>query len=245
MVSKKEALDAVREKLLAELVCPLRDSATNLVFGKGNPEAEILFIGEAPGEKEDLTGMPFVGAAGKQLDGLLKSIDLGIDDGYIANILKYRPPENRNPTVEEIRRHTPYLVAQILAIRPKVICTLGNFSTKFVLAGFDVDKMKSISGISELHGKPVRITAYGTDITVFPLYHPAAMLYKPGLRVDLETDIKTIGVFLGRTPKNVMETNNTEEKKRPVADTKEKQIKTAGKPKKQSAQSNSLLRYTE
>jgi DNA polymerase len=199
-MTKQEELEAIRQRILDELHDPLRAAAKNLVFGKGNPDAPILFIGEAPGEKENLLGIPFVGAAGRELDKLLKSIGLAIDDVYIANILKYRPPNNRNPTVEEIRAHTPYLIEQIKTINPRVVCTLGNFSTKFVLASFDVDKMAKIGGITNLHGKPVQMTIQGMEFTVFPLYHPAAMLYNPNLRKDLEADFLAIGEFLGRAP---------------------------------------------
>ena len=192
-MEKQGELNEVKARILRDMDCPLKDSATNLVFGKGNPDAKIMFIGEAPGEKEDLQGLPFVGRAGNELDKLLHSIGLGIDDVYIANILKYRPPNNRDPNIDEIRRHTPYLVDQIKIIKPKVICTLGNFSTKFVLAGLDVDGMKRVGGISFLHGKPVNMKIDGIDVTIVPLYHPAAMLYKPPLRKILEDDFKTVG----------------------------------------------------
>jgi len=191
-MGKVEELNAVKQRILSELKCPLKDAATNLVFGKGNPDAKILFIGEAPGEKEDLQGEPFVGAAGKQLDTLLHGIDLCIDDVYIANILKYRPPNNRNPSMDEIKNHTPYLVEQIKIIRPKVIITLGNFSTKFVIAGFNPDKMKEVQGITQLRGKPNKIEIDGISFIVIPVYHPAAILYRPGWRVDLENDFKVV-----------------------------------------------------
>jgi DNA polymerase len=194
---KREELEAVRKNIEENMVCPLKDSATNIVFGKGNADAEILFIGEAPGEKEDLQGIPFVGSAGKQLDGLLSSIGLTLDDCYVANILKYRPPNNRDPTVEEIKRHTPYLIEQIRIIKPRVICTLGNFSTKFVLANFEVAGMKAIGGISGLHGTFREVEANGYKVKVVPLYHPAAMLYNPRLRDVLAEDFKKLGEFLG------------------------------------------------
>ncbi|MDD9952707.1 MAG: uracil-DNA glycosylase [Candidatus Woesearchaeota archaeon] len=193
-------LDEIERKILDEMQCPLKDAATNLVFGKGNPGADIVFCGEAPGSKEDLQGIPFVGAAGRELDKLLHTIGLTLDDIYIANILKYRPPNNRDPTEEEITRHTPYLIEQILAIKPKMICTLGNFSTKFVLAGFQVEGMKQIPGISQLHGKKQRIKYKEHEFTVIPLYHPAAMLYKPPLRKVQEDDFLKIGGFLGLKP---------------------------------------------
>ena len=155
-----------------------------------------MFIGEAPGEREDAAGVPFVGSAGKQLDKLLGSIGLGIDDVYIANILKYRPPDNRNPNDEEIRAHTPYLVDQIKIIRPKVIVTLGNFATKFIMAGFDADKMSAIEGITKLHGKMSQIKLDSSVFLVMPIYHPAAMLYNPNLRTDIESDFILLGKII-------------------------------------------------
>lgn len=195
-MSNSEKLEEIRSQIEKEMICPLKDAATNLVFGKGNPQAEILFIGEAPGAKEDLQGEPFVGAAGKQLDKLLSSIGLGLNDVYIANILKYRPPNNRDPNIEEIERHTPYLIEQIKAIQPKIIATLGNYSTKFVLAHFQVKDMKKIGGITGLHGKPIDLKIDGMNFKVIPLYHPAAMLYNPRLRETLAQDFLKMGKIL-------------------------------------------------
>ncbi len=195
-MSKQEELDILKQKIVDNLECPLKDAATNLVFGKGNPDADILFIGEAPGAQEDLQGIPFVGKAGQQLDELLHSIGLSLDDVYIANILKYRPPENRDPKTDEIRSHTPYLIEQIKIIKPKLICTLGNFSTKFVLAKFDVDGMKKIQGISSLHGDPVDVQVDGLSFKVMPLYHPAAVIYRRAWKEDLEKDFLKIKDFL-------------------------------------------------
>lgn len=182
------ALDELRKKILSDLSCPLRESAHNLVFGKGNPCAKIMFIGEAPGEKEDIQGIPFVGAAGKQLDKLLSQIGLTLEDVYIANILKYRPPNNRDPSPDEIRSHTPFLVEQIKIIKPRIIATLGNYSTKFVIADFNPDGMKKVEGITFLHGQHIEKEIEGFKFVVVPLYHPAAILYKPSLREDLEKD---------------------------------------------------------
>ena len=195
-MSKAELLEQIRKRILDELHDHLRESAQNLVFGKGNPNARIMFIGEAPGEQEDVQGVPFVGRAGRELDKLMRSIGLTLDDAYVANILKYRPPNNRDPTNDEIKAHTPYLVDQIKAIQPKVVITLGNFSTKFVLADFDTDRMKSIGGISFLHGKSVQKSINGLQFKVYPLYHPAAILYKPGLRQELEKDFLGIKLLL-------------------------------------------------
>ncbi|MGV8162697.1 MAG: uracil-DNA glycosylase family protein [Candidatus Nanoarchaeia archaeon] len=196
---KQILLDELRQEIIEKLDCPLKDAAHNLVFGKGNPSAKILFIGEAPGEKEDLQGIPFVGAAGKQLDKLLSLIGLTLSDAYVANILKYRPPKNRDPTPDEIRSHTPFLVEQIKIIKPRIVATLGNYSTKFVLSGFSVEGMKQIEGISDLHGKHIEKEINGLKFIVVPLYHPAAILYKPSLRGELEND------FLGM--KELLEKN--------------------------------------
>ncbi|MFQ5474988.1 MAG: uracil-DNA glycosylase family protein [Candidatus Nanoarchaeia archaeon] len=195
-MDKKDALDNVKQDILDNLKCPLKDAATNLVFGKGNPDAPILFIGEAPGKNEDLQGLPFVGAAGRELDRLLHLIGLTLDDCYIANILKYRPPNNRDPTTEEIRRHTPYLIEQIKIIKPKIIATLGNFSTKFILAKFDIDKMRRIPGITNLHGKKQELQVDGMAFYVVPLYHPAATIYRRNLMPELEADFLRIGEML-------------------------------------------------
>jgi DNA polymerase len=195
-LSKQEQLDQLQERITQELICPLKDAATNMVFGKGNPDASIVFIGEAPGEQEDLQGKPFVGRAGQELDKLLRKISLTLDDVYICNILKYRPPKNRNPTIDEIRHHTPYLLLQLKIIRPKIIVTLGNYATKFVLAGFSVEGMSAIKGIAQLHGTPQDLTLDGITFTILPFYHPAAMLYNPRLREVVDHDFMKMGVLL-------------------------------------------------
>jgi|TARA_B100002003_G_scaffold233180_1_gene245769 DNA polymerase len=196
MQSKADLLLELKQEIWQNKSLPLRASATNLVFGKGNSEAKLLFIGEAPGAKEDLKGIPFVGAAGKQLDKLLQSIGLTIDDVYIANILKYRPPNNRDPNAEEIASHTPYLIQQIKIIQPEVIATLGNFSTKFMLAKCNTNNMKTIAGIATLHGKPTEVQLPEQQVTIIPLYHPAAMLYNPNLRPTQQEDFQIIKKLL-------------------------------------------------
>lgn len=202
-MKKSEILEDLKNKILNELDDDLSRNSNNLVFGKGNPEAEILFIGEAPGEKEDLQGIPFVGRAGKQLDQLLNKIGLTIDDVYIANILKYRPPKNRDPTHDEIVRHTPYLIEQIKIIKPKIIATLGNYSTKFVLADFNPDKMKEVEGIAKLHGKPIQKIVEDYNFTVVPIYHPAAMLYRPQLKKDFEEDFEVMRKIISKDLKPI------------------------------------------
>jgi DNA polymerase len=153
----------------------------NIVVGKGNLNADILFVGEAAGRNEDLQGLPFVGAAGKNLDKLLEKVGLTLDDVYVANILKCRPPENRNPLPDEIRAHTPWLVKQIKEMKPLVVCSLGNYSTKFFLVNGVVEKMDEQPGITSLHGKAREMEFMGIKIKLIPLFHPAAIIYNQKL----------------------------------------------------------------
>ena len=149
----------------------------NIVVGDGNLNADILFVGEAPGRNEDEQGIPFCGAAGKNLDKLLESVGLERKNIYIANILKCRPPENRDPLSEEIKAHTPWLLKQIREMKPKVVCSLGNYATKFFLSGCDVEGMKNQPGITSVHGKVHDIEIDGLKIRLIPLFHPAAIIY--------------------------------------------------------------------
>ncbi|MBC8435163.1 uracil-DNA glycosylase [archaeon] len=165
----------------------------NVVVGDGNVNAKILFVGEAPGRKEDEQGLPFVGAAGKNLDKLLEKVGLKrSEDIYIANILKCRPPKNRNPSDEEIKLHTPWLLKQIREMKPEVVCSLGNYATKFFLAGYDVEKMKKQKQISEVHGKVQEIEVNGLKIKLIPLFHPAAIIYNRKLLPLWEEDLNFI-----------------------------------------------------
>lgn len=165
---------------------------TNVVVGKGNLNADIMFIGEAPGRKEDEQGLPFVGASGKNLDNLLAKVGLSLEDVYVANILKCRPPENRDPLQEEIEAHTPWLIEQIKQIKPKVICSLGNYSTKFFLADGKVDEMSKIKGITQVHGKVKIIDFHGLKIKLIPLFHPAAIIYNRKLIDSWEEDMNIV-----------------------------------------------------
>jgi len=170
----------------------------NIVIGKGNMKAEIMFIGEAPGKNEDDQGIPFVGAAGKNLDKLLERTGLRLNDVYVANILKCRPPENRNPFPDEIKAHTHWLIEQIKQIKPKVICTLGNYSTKFFLAGGNVDEMKKMPGITQIHGKVKLIEFQGLKIKIVPLFHPAAIIYNRNLTGLWEKDMEIVKIEIGQ-----------------------------------------------
>ena len=164
----------------------------NIVVGKGNLNAEIMFIGEAPGKNEDEQGLPFVGAAGKNLDNLLAKVGLSLNEVYIANILKCRPPENRTPLPDEIKIHSIWLVEQIKQIKPKVICSLGNYSTKFFLADGDVDKMDKMPGITQVHGSVKTIKFHGLNIKLIPLFHPAAIIYNRNLTTLWEKDMEIV-----------------------------------------------------
>jgi len=168
-------------------------NCTNIVVGKGNVNADILFVGEAPGRNEDLQGEPFVGAAGKNLDKLLDSVGLGLEDIYVANILKCRPPENRDPLPDEIRAHTPWLLKQIREMNPKIVCSLGNYATKFFLSLGEVDLMKQQPGITQVHGKVREIEMSGAKFKLIPLFHPAAIIYNRAKLTPLwETDMEIV-----------------------------------------------------
>jgi uracil-DNA glycosylase len=191
-MNKKNLLREMEKELDERINLPLKENSKKLVFGKGNPVAKIMFIGEAAGRKEDEQGLPFVGAAGKNLDKLLANVGLSLNDVYITNILKYRPPENRNPLPDEIRSHTPWLLKQISIIKPRVICSLGNYSTKFFLANGDVDKMKEQEGITSIHGDVRRLDFLGLKIKLIPLFHPAAIIYNRKLKPLWEKDMEIV-----------------------------------------------------
>ena len=197
-MGNKELLEEI-EREIESIYLPLRATATNLVFGEGNPDADIIFIGEAAGKNEDLQGLPFVGAAGKNLDKLLENVGLKRSNIYIANILKYRPPENRDPLPYEIEAHTPYLMKQIEAIKPKIVCSLGNYATKFFLALGNVDNMRNQPGITQVHGKVREIEMDGVKFKLIPLFHPAAIIYN---RVKLtplwEADMEAVKGEIGQ-----------------------------------------------
>jgi uracil-DNA glycosylase len=179
-------LESLRQATEGCRACPLGDSRTNLVFGHGNPQASIVFVGEAPGFHEDKQGIPFVGSAGKLLTELLSSIGINRDDVYIANILKCRPPGNRDPLPDEIAACRPVLFKQLAIIKPKVVVTMGAFATRTILDRKD--------GISKVHGKVFEVEGY----SVFPMYHPAAALYARSTRELLEEDFRTLKAFLER-----------------------------------------------
>ena len=170
--------------------CGLAAGRTQVVFGVGHPEADLMFVGEAPGFHEDKQGFPFVGQAGKLLDKLLAGIGLERSDVYIANTVKCRPPGNRDPQPDEKQACEPYLFRQIELIRPKVIATLGNHATK-QLTGKEI-------GITRVHGQPQPLKVGALSVVLYPLYHPAAALYTPAMFKVLEEDFARLPELLGR-----------------------------------------------
>jgi uracil-DNA glycosylase len=177
--------------------CRLAQTRTQVVFGVGDPQADLMFVGEAPGFHEDKQGVPFVGQAGKLLDKLLAGIGLTRSDVFVANVLKCRPPGNRDPQPDEIQACEGHLWKQIELIQPKVVATLGNFATK-LLSGRQL-------GITRVHGQEQETTLGGNKVLLYPLYHPAAALYTPRMLEVLEGDFRRLPELLGRALEPVPE----------------------------------------
>ncbi len=175
--------------------CPLAETRTNAVPGDGPVPARIFFIGEAPGRNEDAKGIPFVGRAGSILDGLLEGIGVARGDVFITNIVKCRPPKNRDPTYEEIEACRPYLESQLALFRPEVIVPLGRFAMRWVLESYGL----SPGPISEVHGQVFRVQTIGGERVIIPVYHPAATIYRPAFREVLAADFETIREVLNNT----------------------------------------------
>jgi DNA polymerase len=188
-VASVETLEAYEAATVGCAKCRLSQGRTQVVFGAGNPHADLMFVGEAPGFHEDKQGVPFVGQAGKLLDKLLAGVGLWRDDVYIANVLKCRPPGNRDPQPDEIESCEPHLFRQIELIEPKMIATLGNFATK-LLSGRPL-------GITRVHGQEQPLTIAGRSVLLYPLYHPAAALYTPAMLKVLEADFARIPELIG------------------------------------------------
>jgi uracil-DNA glycosylase len=192
MPTAAERRDALKAIYLDEAKdcrrCPLAETRTNVVFGAGDADADLMFVGEAPGANEDRMGLPFVGQAGKLLDRLLEEIGLERGQVFVANVLKCRPPGNRDPQPGEIEACQEYLMRQVQLIEPKVVCTLGNFSTK-LLRG-------DTTGITRLHGRAEVRTLGERAVRLYPLYHPAAALYTPSMLETLRADFAGIPALL-------------------------------------------------
>jgi uracil-DNA glycosylase len=185
---RREELVALYRELICDHACPLAETRTKLVFGAGNADAELMFVGEAPGAEEDRQGKPFVGRAGKLLDELLEEIGLRREDTFIANVLKCRPPGNRDPVPEEIEECSPYLFRQVELIEPLVVCTLGNFATKLLVG--------SPTGITKVHGRPQTRELGGRALQLYPLFHPAAALRTESVRELLSADFARLPALL-------------------------------------------------
>ncbi|CAN5389305.1 uracil-DNA glycosylase [soil metagenome] len=184
MAGKQVLLDQIKADILKKNICPdLAKTAKQLVMGDGNPDAEIVFIGEAPGKNEDLQGKPFVGASGKFLSEMLALINLRREDIYITNIVKYRPPENRDPTPDEKEAFLPFLEAQLEVIQPKIVVTLGRHSMNCFLPDLQIGKV---------HGQPKRYKGR----VYLPLFHPAAALYNGSMRQTLIDDFVAIPAII-------------------------------------------------
>ena len=185
---RRERLVEVFHQARSCVRCPLAETRTQVVFGAGNADADLMFIGEAPGAREDEQGLPFVGRAGGLLNQLIGEIGLERSDVFIANTVKCRPPGNRDPMPAEIEACRPYLERQIELIEPTVIATLGNFATKLITGKPD--------GITRVRGRAQKHTLGGRELTVVPLFHPAAALRTPKLVGDLRTDMGLISELL-------------------------------------------------
>ena len=190
MTDHDKQLRQIKEEVIKCRKCSLYKTRNLPVIGEGNHQARIMFIGEAPGFNEDKTGRPFYGGAGKILDELLGSVKIKREEIYICNILKCRPPNNRNPQKEEIKACTPYLERQIAVIKPKIICPLGNYATVYLLEKFDLkDK---IQGISKIHGRVFETKADFGSIKIIPFYHPAVVVYNQNMKETLKKDFKIL-----------------------------------------------------
>jgi len=188
MSTKQAELEQIKADIISRNVCPdLAEQANNVVMGEGSVDSDVMFIGEAPGKKEDETGLPFIGASGKFLDQMLLAAGMDRSEVFITSIVKYRPPNNRDPSKAEKAEFLPYLLRQIDVIQPKVIVPLGRHGMEFFLPGVT---------IGDIHGQPQQIDLQGRNITIMPLYHPAAALYNARLRQTLIDDFMKVPMLL-------------------------------------------------
>ncbi|MHC4340195.1 MAG: uracil-DNA glycosylase [Planctomycetota bacterium] len=182
----KESWEALRSEALACELCSLCETRTQVVFGEGSASSELMFVGEAPGRDEDAQGRPFVGRAGQLLTRMIEAMGFAREEVYIANVLKCRPPNNRDPAPDEVEKCRPYLLRQLEHIGPKVVCALGRHALR-ALTGY-------AGSITKVRGRPMTFL----DMTVFPTYHPAYLLRNPAAKADAWEDLKTILKYLGR-----------------------------------------------
>jgi DNA polymerase len=223
---RREALKAVWLEAKDCTRCPLADTRTTVVFGNGDANADLMFVGEAPGANEDREGLPFVGQAGKLLDKLLAEIGLDRGQVFVANVLKCRPPGNRDPQPSEIEACEPYLFQQVELIEPLVVCTLGNFATKLL--------RDDSTGITRLHGQAEVRTIGRRAVRLFPLFHPAAALYTPRTLETLRADFQRIPELLAQPapeqPAEVDDLEVPEVEPEALATTEEAPPETRGEP---------------
>jgi uracil-DNA glycosylase len=187
MAEKQERLDLLRARMEGDQSLPLRAAATRLVIGEGNPDAALYFLGEAPGETEDRLGRPFVGRAGQLLTGQLEAIGLRRADVFISNMVRFRPPQNRQPRPAEIAAFEPYVSEEIAIIQPQLVVTLGRFA---------MEKFLPTEKITRIHGTPHTVSWFERTITVFPMYHPSAALRSPQVRQLFAEDMRKIPALL-------------------------------------------------
>ncbi len=191
--TKEELIGRISEEVRGCRLCALSEGRLNPVVGEGSLDSPVVFVGEGPGRKEDETGRPFVGSAGRLLDKLLSHIGLGRSKVYITNVVKCRPPGNRRPKSGEVRSCTPYLDEQLAIISPRGIAPMGNSATSHMLRRFGLGR----ASIGEIHGRPFEVEAPWGRAVLFPLYHPAAVLYNRGLEAELIEDFKSLKELLG------------------------------------------------
>jgi uracil-DNA glycosylase family 4 len=200
---RREELISVYREMCDTHACPLRAVRTKLVFGAGNANADLMFVGEAPGANEDKEGLPFVGRAGKLLDDLLAEVGIQRSDTFVTNVICCRPPGNRDPLPEEIEACKPYLFRKIELIEPKVICTLGNFATK-LLTG-------DPTGITRVHGRPQEREVGGRVVLLFPIFHPAAALRTDAVKQLLRDDFAKLPALLAEHTEEAAQTGEAEQ----------------------------------
>ena len=187
--NKIERMNQIASSVRSCMKCELAQTRSKVVIGAGNLDSKIVLIGEAPGRKEDESGLPFVGSAGKLLDDLLNEVGLVRDDLFIVNILKCRPPKNRRPKKSEVKQCEDYLMRQLEVISPEVIAPMGNSAWSYFQEQFGLEKQV----IGNVHGKVIDVEAPWEKVKMIPLYHPAAAIYRRHLIKDLELDLKKIG----------------------------------------------------
>ncbi|MFH0805565.1 MAG: uracil-DNA glycosylase [Patescibacteria group bacterium] len=196
MSKKDELLKKIKDEVIGCKKCSLSKTRTLPVIGQGDHKAKIMFIGEAPGANEDKTGVPFCGQSGNILTELLNSIGLQRENVYICNILKCRPPENRNPQADEIKACISYLERQIEIIKPKIIGALGNYAVSHILKKYNLDDQ--IQGISKMRGKIFKVKVSFGEIKIIPLYHPAVAAYNANMKDVLKEDFKILKKYNGK-----------------------------------------------